>query len=110
VGSNYYELGGAAVEIDRMRIAAVGALEALGYVYESNRWLPATIKTAPLIHLTAEADVMHAALVRRSDALAACLEGEQEEAELRLIADALDAYESKRWPLGRDPAVSGGKG
>jgi hypothetical protein len=55
----------------------------------------------------AEPDGMHAALVRRSDALASCLEGSEEEAELKAIANVLEAYEAKRWPLGKE---SGGKG
>jgi hypothetical protein len=50
---------------------------------------------------------MHAALVRRSDALASGLEGSKEETELKTITDALEAYEAKRWPLGKEP---GGKG
>ena len=50
---------------------------------------------------------MHAALVRHADALAGCLEGSEEEAELKAIADVLDAYEAKRWPEGKEP---GGKG
>jgi hypothetical protein len=31
----------------------------------------------------------------------------EEEAELRAIADVLEAYETKRWPDGKEP---GGKG
>ena len=33
-----------------------------------------------------------------------------EETELKGIVDLLEAYETKRWPLGRDPSVPGGKG
>jgi hypothetical protein len=29
---------------------------------------------------------------------------------LKAIVDLLEAYEAKRWPLGKDPAVPGGKG
>jgi hypothetical protein len=46
--------------------------------------------------LTAEADAMHGALMRRADALAGCTEGSDEEAELDAIVDLIEAYE-KRW-------------
>jgi hypothetical protein len=95
------------MEIDRMRIAAASALEALGYIYEGGRWLPETTKATPLIHLTVEADAMHATLVRRADALASCIKGPEEAFELRTTCAVLDAYEAKRWPLGKEP---GGKG
>jgi hypothetical protein len=39
--------------------------------------------------------------------LVSCAEGTDEEAELKAIGDLLEAYEAKRWPLGKEP---GGKG
>jgi hypothetical protein len=47
--------------------------------------------------------------MRRADTLAGCMEGSSEEAELRSIFDAIEAYE-RRWPLGKYPAVPSGKG
>jgi hypothetical protein len=55
----------------------------------------------------AEADAMHSLLMRRADNLMGCIQGSPEEEELRIIADALEAYEVKRWPEGK---VAGGKG
>jgi len=53
------------------------------------------------------ADATHSALVQRADALEGCIEGSEEEAELAVITDAIEAYEVVRWPQGRVP---GGKG
>jgi hypothetical protein len=53
---------------------------------------------------------MRGALMRRADALAGCTEGSAEEAELKAIVDVIQAYEVRRWPLGGDPTVPGGKG
>jgi hypothetical protein len=65
---------------------------------------------APPFPLTAEADPMHGALMRRADALASCTEGSEEEIELKAIFDLLEPYEAKRWPPGKDPTMPGGKG
>jgi hypothetical protein len=87
----------------------VRALEALGYIYRGSEWLAPTDAAATPLSLTAEADAMHGALMRRADALAGCTEGSDEEAELEAIIGLIEAYEQKRWPLGKDPNVSGGK-
>jgi hypothetical protein len=90
------------MDLDRKRRAAVQALEALGYTYRKDQWTPAAVTVVP-VPLTAEADTMHAALVRRADALAGCTENSKEETELKTIVDAIEAYETKRWPDGRAP-------
>jgi hypothetical protein len=97
----------ATMDIDRQRIAAVRALEALGFVYRNGTWLPAVVAPSQALPLIAEADAMHAALVRRADALGSCLEASAEETELKATAAVLEAYEAKRWPDGKEP---GGKG
>jgi hypothetical protein len=89
-------------DIDRQRVAAVKTLQELGLIWSQGAW-----QKVPQGEFVAEADAMHAMLVRRADALEGCLEGSAEEAELEAIADVLGAYEAKRWPLGRMP---GGKG
>jgi hypothetical protein len=101
--------------VDRQtRIAAVAALEALGFKYTSDRgWLPpinsgrGAIGGAPP-EFSAQADAMHALLVIRADALM----GEPQASadgmtELQHITDAVEGYETKRWPPGKVP---GGKG
>jgi hypothetical protein len=103
-------MGRVAMDIDRKRIAAVHALEALGFTYRNGTWLPAVAAPSQALPLIAEVDAMHGALMQRADALAGCMEGSNEEAELEAIIDAIEAYEAKRWPLGKDPNVPGGKG
>lgn len=46
--------------------------------------------------LISVADVLRDLLVERCEALAGCIEGSEEEAELRAIADALDTYDTQR--------------
>jgi hypothetical protein len=58
------------VDIDKMRIAAVRALEALGYTYRNDEWSPAAVTIAP-VPLTAEADTLHTSEV----AIAAASQG-----------------------------------
>jgi hypothetical protein len=88
--------------IDRRRIAAVKALEAMGYRFRDDRWLmPEATGGSP------EADAMHTLLVQRADQVEGCIEGSAEEQELSTIVSAIAAYEEKRWPAGK---IVGGKG
>jgi hypothetical protein len=91
--------------IDKQRIAAVAALEALGFAYTPEQgWLPPKPPIPRLIGflpardpfqgaaVVAEADAMHSLLILRADRLAGCLESSEEATELELIADAVEAY------------------
>ena len=101
--------GGLMSMIDRQRIAAVATLEALGYVFSvAEGWTaPVNAATPAGLLSTAEADAMHTVLMVRADALDGCAEGSPEETELKSIATAIEAYEAKRWPNGKE---AGGKG
>ena len=46
-------------------------------------------------------------MMRRAVVLMGCTEGSEGEAELIAIVGLIEAYEAKRWPLGKIP---GGKG
>jgi hypothetical protein len=95
--------------IDKQRIAAVAKLKELGYTFSlPDGWTPpASFPGAGSVLTTAESDAMHAVLMRRADALQGCGEGSPEEVELEGIVNAIDAYEARRWPDGKEP---GGKG
>jgi hypothetical protein len=95
--------------IDKRRVAAVATLEALGYTYSlAQGWSPPTDRQRSEIFLsTAETDAMHSILVQRADALQGCTEGSPEETELESVVNAIEAYEARRWPDGKEP---GGKG
>jgi hypothetical protein len=43
----------------------------------------------------------------RADALMGCTENSPEQAELAALADVIEAYEARRWPLGRISLASG---
>ena len=92
--------------IDKQRIAAVRAMETLGYSFDGIAW-NGPKAGAPFGAMETEADAMHALLVMRADKLVACTEGCEFEVELKMIADTVSAYEAKRWPNG---VVPGGKG
>lgn len=52
-------------------------------------------------------DAMLGVLMRRADALDACAEGSDNEAELKVVVVVIGAYEAIRWPLGK---IAGEKG
>jgi hypothetical protein len=95
--------------IDKQRIAAVGKLVELGYRFSlADGWTAGSAAAATGAGpFTAEADAMHAVLMQRAEVLQGCSEGSSEEAELESIVNAIEVYEAKRWPDGKDP---GGKG
>jgi hypothetical protein len=89
-------------KIDRQRIEAVKMIEALGYSFDGTEWR-APLYGTPLPNLQDEADAMHAMLVLRSDKLEGCIKGDDDEAELKMIAEVVGDYEAKRWPDGVMP-------
>ena len=91
-------------EIDRQRIAGVRTLLALGFTWHDGHWVKPSAIAAPLLF---EADALHALLVNRADRLMGCTENSDDEDELVAIGEAIEAYELKRWPEGKE---SGGKG
>ena len=91
-------------DIDRQRIAGVKTLLALGFTWHEGRWVKPAALDAPLLP---EADALHALLIDRADQLVACTENSPDEDELVAIGEAIEAYELKRWPEGKEP---GGKG
>ncbi len=88
--------------IDKQRIAAVATLQGLGYALGE---IPPP--AAATFICATESDALHAALVRRRDALPGFMEGAPQENELRSIADAIEAYEAKRWPTADEPRTGG---
>ena len=76
--------------IDRQRIAAVKALEAMGYTFGGDKWFGPDATDGSL-----EADAMHALLVHRADQLEGCTEGSPEKQEFSSIVSAIDASERK---------------
>jgi hypothetical protein len=95
--------------INKQRVAAVATLQALGYTYSlADGWSPlADAPGAGTVLSSTEADAMHGVLMRRADALQGCTEGSPEEIELKTVTDAIEAYETQRWPEGKE---AGGEG
>jgi hypothetical protein len=91
-------------DIDRQRIAGVKTLLAHGFTWHEGRWVKPAALAAPVLP---EADALHALLVDRADQLMSCTENSSDEDELIAIGEAIEAYELKRWPEGKEP---GGKG
>jgi len=52
-----------------------------------------------------EADKMFTLLVKRAAELVGCKEGSPEEEELERLANAIEAYEAKRWPMADRPSL-----
>ena len=94
------------INIDKQRVAAVRKLEQLGYTF-AGEWMHPVNDASVAVLLPAVTDPMHALLVQRADILEGCPKGSVEEAELEAIVDAVTAYESARWPEGKE---QGGKG
>jgi hypothetical protein len=90
-------------DIDRQRVSGVKLLENLGYVFRRGAW----DGPAPSEALTDEGDALHALLTLRADALEGFTPSSPEEAEYAAIAEALEAYEMKHWPTGREPKGKG---
>jgi hypothetical protein len=89
--------------IDKQWVAAIKKLEELGYTFAEGEWMePGHGAVAPKI-----TDTLHTLLVKRADELDGCTDGSDDERELAAISDAIEAYETVRWPKGR---VEGGKG
>ena len=87
--------------IDKERIAAVRKLQAMGYAFDGSDWQsPEDIQGPKLVTWT-EADALHAKLVQLADTLDGCAEGSLPEAVRYALTEAIDGYQSVRWPQGR---------
>src|SRR5262245_526293 len=94
--------------VDKERIAAVTKLQAIGYCFDGADWQPpAPAGPAPKLVAWAEADALYAQLVQLADKLDGCAEGSVQEAVRYALAEAIDGYQSVRWPGGR---TADGKG
>ena len=93
-------------EMDKQRVRGVEVLREMGFIWRNGRWLPpVSAENQPAI--IPAADAMHRVLVERADRLVGCVENSDGEEELVRIGEAIETYEAKRWPKGKEP---GGKG
>ena len=83
------------MSIDKQRIAAVAALERLGFRWSGVAWERPSASVD-----WAASDAMHELLMNRAERLAGCCEDSDEDTELAAIAEALETYEAERWPKG----------
>jgi hypothetical protein len=84
------------MSVDRRRIEAVSALEALGYSFSAGRWYsPSRALNSP------QADAMHSLLVQRADVLIGCTDSSPDQEELEAIGEVIKACEALRWPDGK---------
>jgi hypothetical protein len=84
-------------ELDRQRISAVQTLEGLGYTYRAGEgWQPPQ-GSEPW----SEADALYDLLIKQADRFC-CIDDPQEDAQFWAIVKALEAYETKRWPDGKE--------
>ena len=83
-------------------------MEALGYRFDGTEWKTqaGAATSVSAAHLD-DADAMHVMLVLRADALEGSTENSEEARELAMIAEALEAYEAKRWPDGKAGRAEG---
>jgi hypothetical protein len=87
--------------IDKERIAAVRKLQAIGYTFDGADWQPPADPQGPKLVAWAEADALYAQLVQLADTLDGCAEGSLPEAVRYALTEAIDGYQSVRWPQGR---------
>jgi hypothetical protein len=71
----------------------------MGYQFRNGAWIA---PSEPLADLSREADRLHALLVERAGEIGGCPDESLEDTEFKAIANALEAYEAKRWPEGRE--------
>lgn len=83
-------------EIDRQRRAAVGVLEAAGYMWRDGAWQAPGAAADATPKLIAAADAMHGEIVGRCEDLAWCTEDSPDAEELARLVDLAQAYEAAR--------------